>query len=328
MVMKTIRINFEDIPVLPPTACAIGYFDGLHTGHQQLIEKAVSEAKDHHLQSAVLTFDPDPWKILRPEANLEHLSDLEDKETMLASMNIDLFYVVDFSKEFAGLSIEQFHEFLHQCSIQILVCGFDYTYGRMGKGTVASLQACPYFQTVVISQVSDHDQKISSSRIETLVRSGQVLEAGKLLGSLYSIKGIIVHGYQRGRILGYPTANLLADPESILPANGVYAGFVQVKDTLYPAMINVGYNPTFGNEKKTIEANILNFSGNLYGKPSRFFFACPLRNEKKFNGVDELSAQLASDQQKVIPALKSSQALWPATARLWSLKPLDDIMQK
>ena len=326
--MKVFTIDYRDIPQLALSACAIGYFDGLHLGHQQLIETARKEAALHGLESAVLTFDPDPWKILRPDANLEHLCSLEDKEVILEAMGIDCFYVVRFSKTFAALSIDEFHAFLRAMNIKILICGFDYTYGKMGKGTVASLQKCPYFKTVVIHPVVDHDLKISSSRIEALVRSGEVLEAGKLLGSLYSIKGIIVHGYERGRILGYPTANLLTGPEAILPANGVYAGFVQVKDQLYPAMINVGFNPTFDNDKKTIEAHILDFSQNLYGKPSRFFFANRLRGEKKFTGMEELSAQLAKDKKTTREALLASRSLWAATAKLWSLQPLDDIMQK
>lgn len=326
--MKVIRIDFKNIPPLPASVCALGYFDGLHTGHQELISTAIAQAKKYGLESAALTFDPDPWKVLRPNANLDHLCDLDDKIRLMEASGLDLFYIVEFTHEFADLSIGQFHDFLKALHIKEIVCGFDYTYGKMGKGNVASLEACPYFTVDVIDQISDHDEKISSSRIEKLIRQGNVLEANKLLGYIYSIKGRVVHGYERGRILGFPTANLDQAPGTILPGGGVYAGYVQVDHRMIPAMINVGTNPTFNNKGVTIEANLLGFQGDLYGKTARFFFANLLRPEQKFASVDDLIAQLAKDQRNTPQALISSHNLVGRTAKIWSLNPGDDIIEK
>lgn len=317
--MKTIRIDHKNIPELAESVCAIGYFDGLHIGHQELIEQAKADAKKRHVQCAVATFDPDPWKIIHPDANLEHLSDLDDKATLLSHDQVDVFYILDFTADFAGLSVESFHQVIQDLNIQELVCGYDYHYGAKGAGNIETLQKARGFETKVIGQVSKENEKISSSWIEKLIRQGDVQEANDLLGYIYSIKGIVVHGYERGRILGFPTANLSVGPESILPQNGVYAGYVQIREDLYPAMINVGYNPTFDNKEKTIEANILNFYEDIYGVPTRFFFVEQLRNEKKFNSLDELKAQLAKDQKSVLPCLNKQKSLYSRTTKLWSL---------
>lgn len=318
--MKTIRIDHKNIPELKESVCAIGYFDGLHMGHQELIEQAKKDAQTLHVQSAVATFDPDPWKIIHPDANLEHLSDLDDKATLLSHTDVDVFYILDFTHDFASLSIEEFHQVIERLNIRELICGYDYSYGAKGAGDVETLQKAKGFETKVIGQVSKSNEKISSTRIEKLVRSGNIQEANDLLGYLYSIKGIVVHGFERGRILGFPTANLNVGPESILPKNGVYAGYVQIREELYPAMINVGYNPTFNNKEKTIEANILDFYEDIYGIPTRFFFVDQLRDEKKFNSMDELKAQLTKDQKSVLPCLNKQKSLYSRTTKLWSLR--------
>lgn len=326
--MKTIRIDSTNVPDLPDSVCAIGYFDGLHLGHQQLIELARSQAEQKQLQSAVLTFDPDPWKVLKPGADLSHLSSLEDKKQLLEAFGVDLFYIVDFSKAFAALSVEAFHQFLKALHIRELVCGFDFTYGSFGKGNAKTLQECSYFETDVVSKISDESEKISSSRIESLIREGDVFKANELLGYLYSLKGTVVHGFKRGRDLGCPTANLDVSKEAVLPKNGVYAGFVEVGQDLLPAMINVGYNPTFNNQSVTVEANVLNADLDLYGKTTRFFFASRLRGEVRFDSLDELKEQLKLDAKNTLLVLPQSKPLFARTAKLWSLSSVNDILSK
>ncbi len=324
--MKTIRISYGTPISLPASACAIGYFDGLHEGHQQLIEKSIETARAHDLQSAVLTFDPDPWKVLKPGADLSHLTDFEDKKQLLESMGVNLFLVVDFTKEFAGLSVDAFHRFIASLNIRYLICGFDYTYGAKGAGNAQTLQESPLFVTDVISEVSEECEKVSSTRIEKLIRKGDVQKADELLGYLYSLKGEVVHGYERGRIMGFPTANLEYPKESILPAVGVYAGYILAGTTFYPAMINIGKNPTFDNENLSIEAYAINAHLDIYGQHVRFFFAKRLRGEKKFSGMDELIAQLKHDAAATLPALEPFKGLLARTAKLWSLPSLDDIL--
>ncbi len=326
--MISYSISHTNCPTLPPSVCAIGYFDGLHTGHQKLIETAKAQAQKRGLACSVLTFFPDPWAVLKPDQPLQHLSDLEDKKRMLEAFGVELFYIVDFTKEFASLSIEQFHAFLKSLNIQAIVCGFDFTYGFKGQGNAQSLEQCEDFETIVVSKISDDPtlEKISSSRIEKLISQGEMKKANELLGYLYSVKGTVVHGYQRGRELGFPTANLAFEEEAFLPGRGVYAGFVEVDNTMLPAMINIGKNPTFQNKKMTMEAYILNQSLQLYGQSVRFFFVARLRGEKKFASLDELKAQLSQDENQVIPALRSSAPLFAPTARIWSLAWADGIL--
>lgn len=326
--MKTIRVAYGQPLQLPASACAIGYFDGLHKGHQQLIETAVKTARENGIQSAVLTFDPDPWKVLRPDADLSHMTDLQDKEKLLASMGVDQFLVVEFTREFAGLSVDAFHEFLHDLRIDYLICGFDYSYGARGAGNVNTLKQTDLFVTDVISEISEEAQKISSTRIEKLIREGEIEKANELLGYMYSLKGKVVHGYERGRVMGFPTANLDYSRESILPARGVYAGYLLVDGQLYPAMINVGKNPTFQNKEVSVEAYAIDAKFDLYDKEVRFFFATRLRPEKKFASVDELKAQLTHDARATVPALKPYLPALARTAKLWSLGALDDILKQ
>lgn len=325
--MKILRISDQRIPSLPASACAIGYFDGLHKGHQQLIQAALCTASQQNIACAVLTFDPDPWAVIRPDAPLSHLTDLSDKAALLEKMGVDLFYIIDFSRRFAALSIDAFHDFLAAMNIRDLVCGFDFTYGFKGSGNADSLKRETRFETEVISSVDEDEQKISSTRLEALLEQGNVEKAGELCGFYYSLKGEIVHGYKRGRQMGFPTANLKVSQEAIAPAAGVYAGYVQYGLSVSPAMINVGSNPTFGNSAMSIEACLLGVHVNLYGQHARFFFVSRLRKEMKFSSMEQLSAQLSADEAAVLPALKSHAALLAPTAKLWSLDALNAILK-
>lgn len=314
---------------LPGSVCAAGYFDGFHAGHRQLIDKAMEEAAAMGLASAVMTFDPDPWTVFHPQGDLHHLQTLQDKIELAAILGIDLFFVVHFDRAFAALSIEAFHRFVASLHIEKLVCGYDFTYGFKGQGNVQSLQQQKLFETSVIDPVTDHQEKISSTRIEALIRHGDVEEADRLLGTYYSIAGTVVSGFQRGsRLLQTPTANLDPDPEYVLPARGVYAGLAEAQGSLYPAMINIGKNPTFGNRQVSIEANLLNADLSLYGQPVRFFFAARLRPEMKFDGAGALEAQLGKDRENTIRILKEQLADCLQVSALWSFKPVFDILEK
>lgn len=326
MGMKTIHLTHHDLLDLPASVCAVGYFDGVHRGHVQLIEKAKQLAENQGMQCAVMTFDPDPWTVLKPDARIEHIITLEEKEQLLAALGVDLFYVVEFTREFAGLSIEEFHDLVVRLNIQALVCGFDFTYGKMGKGNVESLRLETRFCAEVINRVDLGQEKISSSRIEELLKQGKVEQANELLGYIWSVAGVIVSGFKRGRKMHFPTANLQVGQQSILPAVGVYAGFVQVDDMVKPAMISVGKNPTFDNVAVSIEAYILGFNGDLYDKRARFYFVNRLRDEVRFASIEDLQKQLVKDEQSVIPALSTQSKLFASTSKLWSLERLDDIL--
>ena len=294
--MEVVHIDFRHVPLLQDSVCCIGYFDGLHLGHQALIEKAVSIAKQKNIQSGLITFDPDPWVVFKPDANLDHLTSMQDRIRLASQMQIDVFYIMHFTKEFASLEPEQFHEVLHTMQVQSLVCGFDYHYGKKNSGNIETLKRQNYFEVSVIDSVNSKSLKISSTRIENLIRSGNIEEANELLDTYYSMAGIVGQGFQRGRkLLGIPTANLDLQEAYVVPAVGVYTGYMLYEGILYPAMINVGKNPTFENVNMTIEAHVLDFSKMIYGADVRFFFVSKIRDEMKFNSLQGLRNQLLLD---------------------------------
>lgn len=320
--MKVLYLNANDIPDLPPSSAAIGYFDGFHVGHMELIRKAVQEAKEHDLKSAVITFHPDPWEVFKPDANKDHIISLPDKVAMATSFGLDYMYILEFSQEFANRSVESFHNLLARMHVEYLVCGYDFTYGRYGAGNVQSLHAQDQVKVCVIDEVDEQEQKISSSRIERMLRAGLVWKAAVLLGYYYSIPGVIVHGYKRGTdVLQMPTANLQAEPGYVLPANGVYAGYVYDGTGYFPAMINIGSNPTFNNGNISIEAHIFGYDKNLYGRMARFFFAERIRPEVRFDSIQDLKNQLKTDDQRsreILEDLESKHNLLAATVDLWA----------
>lgn len=281
---------------LPASACCIGFFDGLHKGHQKLIETAISIAKQKHLASALLTFYPDPWTVFAPEKNTQHLLSMDGKIQRAEKLGIEEFYILNFTKAFAALSTDEFHALLVKMHIVDLICGFDFRYASKNSGSTKTLQQAKGFDLHVIDAIVDHDEKISSTRIEALVRAGDVQQAAWLLGTWYQLDGTIVHGYQRGsRLLQIPTANLSYSDEMVLPAQGVYFGAVQLKDGLYPAMINIGNNPTFANRHVSIEAHIFDFERDIYGQDASFLFYQRIRDQKKFDSLDLLKQQLQRD---------------------------------
>lgn len=300
MVMKIVSIEWNHIPQLHPSACCIGFFDGFHRGHQLLLEKTLALAKHKHLLSGVILFDPDPWLLFHPERKLDHLTPLEKRIKMIEAKGFDVIYILHFTQSFAALPTDAFHQLLAEMQVKFLVCGTDFRYGRQNRGTIATLKSQTSFVVVPIDPLMENGQaKISSSTIEKWVAEGKIEAANRLLGYQYSIDGIVEHGYKRGsELLQIPTANLKVVGDYVLPAAGVYAGFVKVEGQYYQAMINIGKNPTFKNEQKTIEAHLFDFDQDIYGKPVSFLFVQRLRKEMKFDSVEALKEQLLKDRER------------------------------
>lgn len=297
--MNTIYLKHTDDFVYGPCVGCIGYFDGIHIGHQALIKETVSRAKELSLPAIMITFDPDPWTVFKPESDLSHLTTMKDRERLAAYFGIDTLIVLSFTREFASLTVEQFHAVLSRIGICHLVCGFDFRYATKNSGDIHTLSSAPFSYSVVDS-INEDDQKISSTRIEGLIKNGHIEDANVLLGYTYSIAGKVVHGFKRGStLLSIPTANLSADKEYCLLSEGVYAGFVFVESIGYLAMINIGKNPTFDNKEMSIEAHLLDFHGDLYDKTLRFFFTNKLREVIPFDSIDSLKNQLFMDIRSV-----------------------------
>jgi len=276
---------------------AIGNFDGLHLGHVALINEAVK-----FKNNAVITFSPHPSQLLLKINNYKYLTPLEKKEELLSNFSLDYLLVVDFDNELKNLSIIEFISFLKSLNIKRIVCGFDFTFGYKGLGTVKDLEK--YIDVVCVPKVTYKQKKISSSYIKELLQEGNLSLANKLLNRSYSIRGEIIYGNQVGRTIGYRTANF-EYKNYYLPKNGVYAGYVIYEGNKYAAMINIGNNPTLNYvQEKRLEAHIINFDADLYGKVMEVFFLKRLRKEIKFDTKEELLLYLDKDKEDSIKIFK------------------------
>lgn len=317
--MDVVRINHKHIPLeLRSSVGCIGYFDGFHKGHQGLVKKAIEISKEKGIDSSIITFDPDPWSVFKPDYELKHLMTLSDKIQFSKSCGVDHFYILTFTLDFASLSTDEFHAVLKNMNIDTLVCGFDFQYGTKNSGSVDTLKVQSDFDVVVVESINEEDEKISSSRIEPLIEKGELKKANELSGFIYSVEGDVVHGFKRGSsLLQIPTANLEVERDYILPSNGVYAGAVSIDSDMYLAMINIGNNPTFENEVKTIEAHILDFDQNIYDKKVRFYFYSKIRDEQKFDNFHHLKAQLLSDIETTRQIMMNKTDILTITAETW-----------
>lgn len=302
--MRIITIEMENRKVYDGalTAC-IGYFDGVHLGHQALIEKTVQVAKETGTESALITFDPDPWVAIKgiDPSTIRHISTFRERLDRIVSFGIQNVIILKFTKEMCSLPSADFSKkILGRLNIKAMICGFDFHYGHFGLGDGDTLQKELNVPVYVVPPVEDEKGKISSTRICTAITTGDMKEACRLLGCEYAMTGTVIHGRQVGRQLGFPTANIDYSDEYLVPANGVYAGHVIVRGKKYMAMINVGHNPTVNYRKDiSIEAYILDFDEEIYGCSIRVFFADYIRPEKNFANRSNLIMQLEQDAMHV-----------------------------
>lgn len=284
-----------------PCVVALGTFDGLHRGHLDVIGTAKQEAEHTGAKLAVFTFSNHPLEWINPAHVPLALVTPAVKLQLLESLGVDVLIDIPFNQLVADLLPQQFLERLSALNYSCLVVGENFTYGQRGVGNVYTLAASAQamgFKLIVRKLVSNNGTIISSTEIRRLITAGEVQQAAKMLGRSYSISGIVAHGNERGRLLGYPTANLeLVDAHVAIPLGGVYAVRAYVDGCVYGGMANIGKNPTFGDvEKPRLETNIFGFSGDIYGKTLTIEFVQRIRGEVKFAGIDALKAQLAQDK--------------------------------
>lgn len=284
-----------------PCVVALGTFDGLHRGHLDVIGTAKQEAEHTGAKLAVFTFSNHPLEWINPAHVPVALVTPAVKLQLLESLGVDVLIDIPFNQLVADLLPQQFLERLSALNYSCLVVGENFTYGQRGVGNVYTLAASAQamgFKLIVRKLVSNNGTIISSTEIRRLITDGEVQQAAKMLGRSYSISGIVAHGNERGRLLGYPTANLeLVDAHVAIPLGGVYAVRAYVDGGVYGGMANIGKNPTFGDvEKPRLETNIFGFRGDIYGKTLTIEFVQRIRGEVKFAGIDALKAQLAQDK--------------------------------
>ncbi|MGF9965508.1 bifunctional riboflavin kinase/FAD synthetase [Bacillus rhizoplanae] len=285
------------------TVMALGYFDGIHLGHQRVIHTAKKVAEERGFKSAVMTFHPHPSVVLgKKEAHVEYITPLRSKEKVIASLGIDILYVVKFDEAFANLLPQQFvDDYIIGLNVQHVVAGFDYSYGRLGKGTMETLpfHARGEFTQTVIEKVEFQEEKVSSTLLRKYIRSGEMEQIPAVLGRPYTVEGTVVHGDKRGRQIGFPTANVALNDEYLLPPVGVYAVRMKVNDEWHEGVCNIGYKPTFNESEKqlSIEVHLFEFQRDIYDESVVVEWHMRIREEKKFNGIDELVAQIAKDKK-------------------------------
>lgn len=275
----------------------IGNFDGVHKGHQQVLNRAKEIAGDEKI--VALTFDPHPVSIFAPERTPTLLTILSDKIELLKIHNADQVAVIKFTKEFAAMAPEEFVNkvLIEQLKATTVIVGQNFTYGFKAAGNVTALAAHPEFKTIVLDLQSNAEEAISSTRIRTAIVNGDVETARELLTRPHRLDGIVVHGEKRGREIGYPTANLGNIDGQTIPADGVYAGWLTVGIDRWPAAISIGTNPTFeGARGRQVEAYALDQVGlDLYTKSATIEFGWRLRETLKFDGLEPLLEQMAKD---------------------------------
>lgn len=288
---------------LPPEcrggAVAIGNFDGVHRGHARIVERLLANAREVRGPAVVFTFDPHPAMVLRPEAAPQPLTWIDRKAELLGALGVDAMIAYPTDEALLALEAEEFFARIvrEKLSARALVEGPNFAFGRGRRGTIdllRSLADAAGVRLEVAEPVWDGGEIVSSSRVRRLVATGDVAEAGRLLTAPYRIRGLVTHGAGRGGRIGFPTANL-AGVDTLLPAQGVYAGRVDLGGRPLAAAINLGPNPTFGEQALKIEVHLLDYAGSLYGQTLEVDFLARLRDIRPFADVAALKAQLAAD---------------------------------
>jgi len=297
--MKVYR-DLASIEISNHTACGIGNFDGVHLGHQKLVETILECSKTKRLDSLIFTFDPHPSTIINPNNGTKLIMSNSKKQKIMESYGIDHFVLAPFTHEFSKMDYKDFvyNILIEKCRAKVIVIGFNYRFGYKGMGTAESLMhLCNQVgvETVIIPPVTYEGNIVSSTYIRKLLEKGDVKSASKLLGRPFTIEGQVIQGRGLGKRLGFPTANLSLDKDLVLPARGVYAVLVSWKDSIYKGIANLGIRPTFNGDVIAFEIHLFDFGGNLYGEKLEVSFVQMLRPETKFTSTDDLVRQVQKD---------------------------------
>jgi len=292
--------SLEEINHIENTVIALGNFDGVHRGHQELITRTVKSAEAAGLKSAVFTFANHPKNVTAKNTVVKNILYFDEKARMLENMGVDYMFNLPFDDSIRCLSPTDFinHLLIKKFKMKQAYCGFNYRFGYEAEGTPQILMEVGIekgFGIHILEPFKIEGNLISSTFIRKLIDDGKVEKYPKYMGRWYSIGGEVVVGNKLGKTIGFPTSNLIIDEDMITPPNGVYVTQSFYNGTCYPSITNVGVKPTIGEYKKNVETHIFNFDKELYGKIIRVEFLKKMREERKFNSVEELSKQITSD---------------------------------
>lgn len=299
--------SLDDFPVVTRPVVTIGTFDGVHLGHQKILNRIHKIAQRIKGETVLVTFWPHPRMVLFPEEHgVRLLSSFEEKCRLLASYAVDHLVFISFTKDFSEMSSEEFIRsvLVEKIQTKILVIGYDHRFGKGREGSFDHLKARQKDYRFELEEIPRQDIDnvgISSTKIRKALESGDIATANEFLGKPYSLEGVVIRGDQIGRTLGFPTANIkIEEPDKLIPMDGAYLVRVNTGSDSFGGMLNIGKRPTVSGEVKNIEVNVLNFEGDLYGKNIAVEFLEFLRPEKKFGNLEALKEQLQKDRHQAL----------------------------
>ena len=306
-----IRENLKDYNSTKPSVITIGTFDGVHIGHKKIINQLTSISSKNNLISILLSFFPHPKMVLQNDNELKLINTIQEKEGLLNSLNLDYLIIKEFTKEFSRLSALEFVRdiLVNKLNAKHIIIGYDHHFGRNRTANIEQLkefgELYDFKVTEILAQDID-DIAISSTKIRKALINGEITLANKFLGYNFFFSGNVVHGNNIGKTISFPTANIKIDaPYKLVPKNGVYIVKTTIDNQITFGMMNIGYNPTFNGKQKSIEIHFINFNKNIYDKTLTIEMILRIRNEIKFNIVDDLKKQLEQDKLSTLNYIKS-----------------------
>jgi len=289
----------KDVEKYPNPVLTIGNYDGIHIGHKRIIERVKKRAQETDGTSMLMTFFPHPVSVVKPDKILCLITPLDVRKRLISETGIDVLFVLPFNEEFRQLTPRKFVEdiLVKTIAIKELIVGYDFKFGQGGKGNTDLLRqlSTEYgFFFEVVEAITFNGEKIGSNRIRKLIMDGDTNKAESFLGRPYAIEGMVTHGDGRGKGLGFPTVNLKTDYE-LIPKDGVYVSKIEINGKIFPSVTNIGYNPTFGVNRRSIETHVLDYNGDLYGSYITLYFYEMIRGEIRFESIDALKERIGAD---------------------------------
>ena len=284
-----------------PAAVTIGKFDGVHRGHQHLVRRLLEEARKRDLASVVVTMHPHPATVLRPGTPISYLCSLEERVELLQGLGVDQVAVLSFTSELAQLSYREFVTLIiDQLDMRLLLAGPDLALGRNREGNVEAIRPLALekgFELALVELLSEEEAKVGSGAVRQALAAGEMETVTRLLGRPFALHGPVVRGAERGRTIGFPTANIAIGADLALPSFGVYVTRAYLGESTYDSITNIGKRPTFNEDRPTIETYILDFDADCYEQQLRIELLTRVRAEMRFDGIEALKAQIGSDVQ-------------------------------
>jgi riboflavin kinase/FMN adenylyltransferase len=309
--MKTFH-SVESFSSKTPTVLTIGTFDGVHIGHKKILAKLISTAKQHGLESLVLTFFPHPRMVLQKDANIKLIHTVDERAQLLESLGLQNLIIQPFTKKFSRLTATEFVRdiLVKKLHVKHIIVGYDHRFGRNRTANIDDLKAFGKIYDFTVEEISAqdiNDVAVSSTKIRTALIEGQIQTANNYLNDTFQLNGTVTVGKGIGRTIDFPTANILISEDyKMIPKNGVYIATATIDNQTYCGMMNIGNNPTVNGTSRSIEIHLFNFSKDIYNKNISIKILKRLRDEHKFDSVSALKSQLKEDQQNAVTYFESN----------------------